>query len=516
MNTFFRTGVLLAGMIFIAQLISPPAQAALSTEGRRVALVLGNSNYANTISLPNTANDARAMTAALTRLGFDVVSGVDQSHAQMNQSMKTFARKLVGADVALFYYAGHGMQVSGANYLVPVDAELAQETDLQFEAVKVTTIVDRLMLPAKVKIVILDSCRDNPLAVSLARSMSPLTRSTAAPSAGLSAMSTSATGTLVAFATAPGHVALDGTGDHSPFTAALLEHIETPGLDIDVMMKRVRGHVAKATDERQQPWTNSALNGEFFLKPGQVASLQPAAPQLASGGQSAVSTPPTTTLSADTLAQIDVASWNAADRGGRGLKADYENYLTKHPTGIFAAQARKQIARLNGNSAAASTRTASLGGVAKLPATNSGPAATQESERALGWSRNEWRRLQRQLTSVGFSTGGADGRPGPATRQALENWQSARGFPNTGYLNALQRTELLSEVVPDDVLQQRRASHSKSRRNSATKSRSARAKSGRKTARRKKRGGSNAGSSLAKGIGIGVGIAVGSTLLRKW
>ena len=183
--------------VMITALSVLPASAALPSE-KRVALVIGNANYKNTVALPNTVNDARAMTQALQRLGFDVVSGVDLSREGMNRTMQMFARKLVGADVGLFFYAGHGMQVAGQNYLIPVDAALKHETDLEFEAVKINKIVDRMSTSARIKLVFLDSCRDNPLAQSLARSMSGVTRSMA-PSSGLAAIQQAASGTMIAF-----------------------------------------------------------------------------------------------------------------------------------------------------------------------------------------------------------------------------------------------------------------------------------------------------------------------------
>lgn len=240
-----------------------------STGDRRVALVIGNGAYRHTIDLPNAPADARAVAAALRRLGFVVIEGIDLTNAEMQVRLKTFSREMEGADVGLFYYAGHGMQVAGENYLIPIDANPKRERDLDFETLKLDLVMKQLLREAKIKIVILDSCRDNPLAAELSRSMAQQgggrSRSVSVQS-GMGIVDTHGTsGTLVAFATAPGTVALDGRGQHSPFTEALLQHMETPGIDIDVMMKRVRGQVTRGTSERQVPWTNSSLTGEFHL-----------------------------------------------------------------------------------------------------------------------------------------------------------------------------------------------------------------------------------------------------------
>jgi uncharacterized caspase-like protein len=243
----------------------------------RVALVIGNGAYKNTVDLPNAPNDARAVSAALKRLGFLVVEGIDLTQTGMTDKLKEFSRLLSNSEVGLVFYAGHGMQVGGENYLVPIDAVLKREADLEFEAVKVDVILRQLSRESKVKIVILDACRDNPLVAELARSMSGRSRSMATAS-GMGAIDTQgATGTMVAFATSPGTVALDGKGQHSPFTEALLAHMETPGIDIDVMMKRVRGQVTRSTNERQQPWTNSSLTAEVFLNGASPPNGQPVA-----------------------------------------------------------------------------------------------------------------------------------------------------------------------------------------------------------------------------------------------
>ena len=520
--TIFRHLVQAAIVLGVTALAITSVAAAVPHPGKRVALVIGNANYKNTVALPNTVNDAKAVTQSLERLGFDVVSGVDLSRDQMNRKMKTFARKLVGADVGLFFYAGHGMQVSGENYLIPVDASLAQETDLAFEAVKVEQAVDQMLRSARIKVVILDSCRDNPLAAQLARSMGPISRSVA-PSSGLSAMSAGASGTLIAFATAPGKIALDGTGQHSPFTTALLNHIETPGLDIDVMMKRVRGDVARVTGERQQPWTNSALNGEFYLNPNKpeaaasqrVASLAPVGVSSArSVGATAspITQAPKTGLSEDVQARIDLAAWDVAHNKGRGTKTDYQMYLSRFPTGLFAAQARARMAALSRPaplSTAQPKRVASVG-KPSTPATGEPSSATEGDEVALGLVRGDWRHIQRKLTNLGFSTRGVDGLAGNGTRQALRGWQASRGLPVTGYIDASQRTALMAQPIPASIQRKlrTRSASSSSQRNSRSNS------AKRRSARRQRNNDSGAATAVGTAIGLGIGLAIGRRLGR--
>ena len=403
---------------------------------RRVALVIGNAKYTNTITLPNVENDAPAVAAALSRLGFEVIEGNDLDRSSMNTKLKDFARALIGADVGLFFYAGHGMQVAGENYLLPVDASLKQESDLEFEAVKVDTVLKQMFRETKIKIVLLDACRDNPLAASLSRSMSPRSRSSGGASSGLGVIDTSAVGgTIIAFATAPGSVALDGQGSHSPFTQALLEHMETPGLDVDVMMKRVRGSVAKLTGERQQPWTNSSLNGDFSLA--------------ASGEQKTASLPAATDASApakegngivrsqgDPLAQADAELWATADNSGR--LTDYQGYLAAYPEGRYAVTAKRKIEQLEAK------KTASL-----EPDTNAAPSAgtfaSNETERELKLSSEEIRDLHTRLVLLGFPQGGIRSAFNKKSRHAISAWQSSEHLVPTGFLNRAQTNLIKSK-----------------------------------------------------------------------
>ncbi|HEX2886380.1 SUMF1/EgtB/PvdO family nonheme iron enzyme [Vineibacter terrae] len=309
---------MLRALALAAMLVSVLLAPSPSHADRRVALVIGNGAYTQAAPLTNPANDARAVAAALERLGFEVVSGFDVSNADLRKAVRSFADKLVGADVALFFYAGHGLQVAGENYLIPIDAAIRNEADLDFNAVKMDLVSRQMDREAKVKIIMLDACRDNPFQKELSRSMSR-TRS-ATVKQGLAEISNTA-GTLIAFATDPGSVALDGDGQHSPFTAALLKHIETPGIEIGLMMRRVTKDVFEATGERQRPWTNASLTGELYLKPGAPAAV-----------------------SAPSDAALELAVWQTLDKGGQA--ADYEEYLKKYPNGQFAGVARRRLEAL--------------------------------------------------------------------------------------------------------------------------------------------------------------------------
>jgi hypothetical protein len=231
--------------------------------GVRVALVIGNGQYLNANVLPNPPNDAHAIADALREIGFDVQEGENLGYTAMQDQLHEFLHKAANASVVLLFYAGHGMQVDGKNYLVPVDAKLAEASDLPFETIEIDKLLDSLGDPSHTNIILLDACRDNPLARSFASRM-PATRS-AAVATGLAPYSAVGTGTLIAYATAPGQTALDGQGKDSPFTTSLLHFLPTPGLEIRQVLTRVRAEVAAATGNRQIPWDNSSLMGDVVL-----------------------------------------------------------------------------------------------------------------------------------------------------------------------------------------------------------------------------------------------------------
>ena len=223
----------------------------------------------NAPALANPMNDARDMAAALKSVGFDVVEALDADRRKLDGAMRVFTDKLANADVALFFYAGHGLQVGAQNYLVPIDAKLERERDLEFETVKLDFVLRQMEIEreGKTTIVILDACRDNPLTRNLARSMG--TRS-AGIGRGLAAASTGL-GTFIAYSTQPGNVALDGQGRNSPFTAALVKHMADKGHNLPATMIEVRKEVVAATGGAQVPWDHSALTGDFYFAPGAAA-----------------------------------------------------------------------------------------------------------------------------------------------------------------------------------------------------------------------------------------------------
>jgi Caspase domain len=230
---------------------------------KRVALVIGNGAYKNTAALSNPPNDAADVAEALKALGFDVTLKIDVEKRQMDQAIAQFAREGRGADAVLFYYAGHGMQYGGKNYLMPVDAELQDEVSLRYEMIGFDDVKSTMQLSPGIKIIVLDACRDNPLAERFVRSISlstrdvPMSRGFAPPER--------AQGMIIVYATQVDDVAQDGIGRNSPFSAAFLKEIREPGLEVGSMFRRIGADVYTATNGRKSPELSISMVPEYFL-----------------------------------------------------------------------------------------------------------------------------------------------------------------------------------------------------------------------------------------------------------
>ena len=235
----------------------PVKQDSPTDQQRRIALVMGNSRYKEVDKrLKNPANDATDLARKLENLGFTVILSLDQTQQEMESSINNFAQQVRNYDVALFYYAGHGMRSEGFNYLIPTDAVLADESDIKYRCINANLILDKMdKANCPMKIVILDACRNNPFTRSWNRGVE---------NEGLGTM-IAPKGTFIAFSTAPGEVAQDGTGKNSPYTAALLQTLDKPNLSITDFFQEVLEKVATETKEKQTPWTSNSFRGKFYF-----------------------------------------------------------------------------------------------------------------------------------------------------------------------------------------------------------------------------------------------------------
>src|SRR5271165_4028097 len=290
---------------------------------RRVALIIGNANYDRGGVLWNTINDAKAIAALLSNAGFDIV---DQRSnlgvVEFKRAVREFVDRSANADVAVVYYSGHGLEVGGVNYLIPVDAKLMSSFDVDDEAVSLDRLLDATHRVKKLSLIILDACRENPF-----HPVNGNVRVTHAASGGLAGVTPTVSDTLVAFAAKAGSVSYDGDGPNSPFTAALVKYIAEPGLDIRRALGKVRDEVLRETGNRQEPYVYGSLGGEdVALVPAKPAAAAPMA------------VPPS---SADLDEALD---YRLAERVGslEGWRA----FLAAHPSGFFAQLARVQVEKM--------------------------------------------------------------------------------------------------------------------------------------------------------------------------
>ncbi|MER9654569.1 caspase domain-containing protein [Mesorhizobium sp. M0152] len=291
----------------------------------RFALVIGNSDYQHAPSLPNGKKDAAAIATALQNLGFGVSLSLNVNHEAMREAVEQFSRSLRPGDVSLFYYAGHGLQANGTNYLIPVDAALKRPSDLAIEGQRLDDVIDAMTVENNTAILLLDACRNNPFTQTLS-----LAKKSRAINFGLGLAPVDAgRGVYIGFATQPGNVALDGDGDHSPFAAALLRHIATSQIDIEILMRRVRADVMEATEQQQVPWSNSSL-----IEPG--FAFRPDPEQEKSTIQN--SKPPIESNAAD------LEFWRSI-KDTSEIKM-FRAYLAAFPAGTFSEIAKDRISNL--------------------------------------------------------------------------------------------------------------------------------------------------------------------------
>ena len=328
--------------------------------GERVALVIGNSAYKHTPRLDNPINDAGDVARVLTSLGYEVIEQRDLDKAGMDRAIRHFADALADARSGLFYYAGHGLQVGGQNYLVPIDAELTTASALDFEMVRLDLVHRTMEAAVKTNIIILDACRDNPLSRNLARALG--TRS-ASIGRGLAAVE-SGEGTLISFSTQPGSVALDGEGRNSPYAGALIKHMTKRGEDISSVLINVRNDVMEATARRQVPWEHSALTARFYFVPPDASTASDAGAASAPG--------PTYEQ------QAEMAFWSAVKDSGNRLII--QTYLDRFPQGTFVGLARALIDEIERKEA---LRAAALKEAERARAERARKAAEALSEAAL-------------------------------------------------------------------------------------------------------------------------------------
>ncbi|GIL01072.1 MAG: hypothetical protein BroJett030_09710 [Alphaproteobacteria bacterium] len=328
MSSAWLRRLALAGLLLAAALMLAPAQAVARPS--HVALVIGNSNYDAAGLLPNPVNDAEDMSVALTEIGYDVTTVFDADYEAMRTALARFAGKARGAEIAIVYFAGHGIEIDKHNYLIPTDAVLNADTDVPLLTIPLDLMLTAVAGASRLRVVLLDACRNNPF---LQRMRSAGTARRSVLGRGLAAVETE-TGTLVSFAAKEGTTASDGEGRNSPYTKSLLSFVRQPGLDAGRMFRKVRDMVLKETGNQQEPFVSSSLPGDdVYLHPASPAP----ADETAQGPTAAPAVPPV-----DDEARL---AWdaikNSTDAG------DYQTYLNHYGDSVYAKFARDRMARLS-------------------------------------------------------------------------------------------------------------------------------------------------------------------------
>ena len=386
---------------------------------QRVALVIGNATYAHAPRLANPLNDAADIGDALNRLGFAVTKLENANQADLRQGLLAFTRAASAAEVAVVFYAGHGIEVDQRNFLVPVDARLSSDQDVEFETVPLELVMRSVARASGLRLVILDACRDNPFAVSMQRA-----GATRSVGRGL-ARAEPAGETLVAYAAKGGTVASDGDGRNSPYSRALLAHLEEPGLEVGLLFRKVRDAVLAATGGRQEPFVYGSLSSRGVYL---TARLEPD-PSVETGE---ANEPVSERLTAEQMAAQRLAAerellfWESVKDSTN--PADTQAYLDRYPGGTYEVLARNRLEALQ-----------------RPEAPSAVPEADAESmEDKLELSRADRRLIQLGLLAAGLDLGKADGWIGDRTRAALRQWQASRGEAVTGYLDVKSAKVLLA------------------------------------------------------------------------
>ena len=371
---------------------------------KRVALVIGNAAYKRSEDrLINPGNDARAIAAKLRGLDIEVIEAIDLDYRGMRAALRQFDRALKGADAGLFFYAGHGMEYRGRNYLFPTDIVLETEGDVGLGLIDVAQVLQVMETTVPTRLIFLDACRNNPLARRFRNSLGATRASTVGT--GLARMD-AGIGTFIAYATAPGQLAEDGQGENSPFSAAMIQHLDTPGLDVSQLMRRIRNTVLEATDERQVPWESSSLRSPFVL------NRTPAAP----APQVLAPSPSIDKRRTETL------FWQSIESSER--IAAFEAYLDRFgEDGVFAPLAKLRIEDLR---------------------------APSRAESALAFDRRE---VQQALKSLGYNVGTPHDEFGPQMRMAIRLWQATHQIDPNGYLTIDQIDDIMKEAGEQQIAQ---------------------------------------------------------------
>ncbi len=382
----------------------------------RVAFLVGNSDYQHATPLKNPTRDVDLISQTLTELDFKVAMHKDLTRSQIGKELGSFLKENKGADVTLFYFAGHGMQYENQNFLLGVDAKLESEFDIETEALDLQRVLRQLKKSSKASLVFVDACRDNPLADEFYRSNFSETR--ALRTRGLAPLKSAYNGAMITFSAAPGQVAFDGD-DNSPFAASLARHLPSENVEVLSLMKRVIRDVKAESNNKQVPMVSNDLTTEIYLKLG------------SDGAGSSIAYQQEETMFNAAIAIQNARAWDL--------------YFDKFPNGFFKDLALIEQERL---------QLASLAQKSVIDIQDAQPKqieelkrkADEQSENKLGLTKDDAKLIQAALNTRGYNAGAVDGAIGRGTRKAIADFQAAVNLPSTGVVTAATAAALKVEL----------------------------------------------------------------------
>jgi uncharacterized caspase-like protein len=403
---------LIAALLFYAPALAQKDRQLIqesSKPQKRLALVIGNGNYVSARNLSNPVNDATDMANALKELGFEVILGTNLSLKQMNDKVREFGDKLkASGGVGLFYYAGHGIQVGGRNFLIPVEADIPREDEVNFNALNLDLVLQKMATANNgLNIVILDACRNNPFARSWSRGTGE---------EGLAQIN-APTGTFIAYATSPDRTASDGSGRNGLYTGELLRVIKQPQLKIEDTFKQVIKAVNSVSKGKQVPWISSSFSGDFYFATDTDTNQT------------------TTDKMTDTGGDVESRYWARIEKSNNA--EDFNEYLREFPKGRFAPIARQRLRELNQSQKIDSNKTQTINpltSVCNRPLINSTVIFRATKEQIIA--------VQKILFEKGFYAGEATGKLDDDTRSGIKKIQDKLRLKETGTLNCITLEQL--------------------------------------------------------------------------
>lgn len=470
---------------------------------KRVALVIGNADYKQVPQLSNPVNDAKKVTEVLKKLNFKVTYIENLTRLEMQEELRKFTESIPSDAVAFFYFAGHGVQVNGINFLIPVDARMRRFDNLDYDVIGLNIIVQLMEnSPSRLNILVLDSCRDNPWRDMVLSSFRPLGESRSMPRTLFQRSLNNSEGTIIAFATAENDVASDGDGPHSPYTEALLKWLQVPNIEIGAMFRKIREDVKIKTNSSQIPWESGSITGEFyFSKTKNIQLVSNETPVRMSSIPSRPSTALVERPIRDRIKREKEAEeeqkkndeedqyWESIQkiRSRKILKEALEEYLKKYPEGKYKDIAKLQLKDLeqpesasgqsgnqpgqtgnnssqnqgngtssgqnqgngNGNIAGNGNNTSgSNGSNNDQKSTPAGPAEPEVLAKVDRQIPADLRlRIQKSLALLGFYKGAITGNFGPETHGAIFAFQNSKKFSPTGYLKPKEMVVLFADAA---------------------------------------------------------------------